>query len=609
MATTELDLMIERDVAVPMRDGTRLRADVYRPWRQGRPIDTPAPTILVRTTYDKERAQDTRDAVQFARHGYVVVIQDVRGRYKSEGCFYHGIDETDDGRDTIDWIARQPWSDGKVGMTGISYLGAVQCAAAISGTPHLASIFHTKAPSDYYQNGFRHGGALLMYTLPIALMVASSSKEALADPVLARSLVDAFANASEWLKRMPLKEGLNPVAQVPDAERWLFDMLSRCDYDDFWKRVPLWQPLEFLDRYADIPGMYVGGWYDLYQEDSFYTALASRKKGPINLLMGPWTHLGFDDFFGDVDFGPAAVLSPDDYFALQLRWFDRTLQGAGAEAEPPVKIFVMGGGDGTKTAAGKLRHGGTWRHEREWPPARADYRAFYFHPSSLLSTELPAAGEARSSYVYDPRNPVPTIGGTSYFPMGRNAETGRWNLFVPYGPHDQRERPEYFGCTTSLPLSSRHDVLAFQTPPLVEDIEVTCPLTVKLWVSSSAVDTDFTAKLIDVHPASLDYPDGYALNLADGIIRARYRNGFERAELLEPDKVYPITFSLHPTSNLFKAGHRIRVDLSSSNYPTYDPNPNTGDAYMVGGRSQVAENRVYHDADHPSHIVLPIIGT
>jgi putative CocE/NonD family hydrolase len=179
---------------------------------------------------------------------------------------------------------------------------------------------------------------------------------------------------------------------------------------------------------------------------------------------------------------------------------------------------------------------------------------------------------------------------------------------VPYGPHDQREKPEYFGCTTSLPLSSRHDVLAFQTPPLVEDIEVTGPLTVKLWASSSAVDTDFTAKLIDVYPASRDYPDGYAMNLADGIIRARYRNGFERAELLEPEKVHTITFTLFPTSNLFKAGHRIRVDLSSSNYPTYDPNPNTGRASTVDGRSLVAENCIYHDADRPSHIVLPIIG-
>jgi putative CocE/NonD family hydrolase len=607
-----MDLIVERDVAVPMRDGIVLRADIYRPARQGRPIETRAPAILVRTTYDKERATDTRDAAQFVRAGYVFVIQDVRGRYKSDGCFYHGIYEADDGRDTIDWLAGQPWSNGKVGMTGISYLGAVQCAAAISGTPHLASIFHTKAPSDYYQNGFRHGGAFLMYTLPIALMVASSSKEALADPVLARSLQEAFENASEWLSRMPLKEGFNPVAQVPDAERWLFDMLLRSDYDEFWKNVPLWQPVEFLDRYADVPGMYVGGWYDLYQEDSFYTALAGRKKGPINLLMGPWTHLGFDDFFGDVDFGPTAVLTPDEYFSLQLRWFDRTLKATASDAEtevqPPVRIFVMGGGDGTQTPAGKMQHGGRWRDEHEWPLARADYRAFYFHRGGLLSTELPAASEAATSYVYDPHNPVPTIGGTSYFPKGRNAETGRWNVFVPYGPHDQREKPEYFGCTTSLPLSSRHDVLAFQTPPLVEDIEVTGPLTVKLWVSSSAVDTDFTAKLIDVHPASQDYPDGYAMNLADGIIRARYRNGFERAELLEPEKVYAITFTLFPTSNLFKAGHRIRVDLSSSNYPTYDPNPNTGDACVVGGRSLVAENRIYQDAERPSHIVLPIIG-
>src|ERR1700730_15234292 len=200
--SSELDLIVERDVAVPMRDGTLLRADVFRAWRQGRPVDTPAPTILVRTTYDKERAQDTRDAGQFVRNGYVFIIQDVRGRYKSQGHFYHGIYETDDGRDTIDWIARQPWSNGKGGLTGISYLGAVQCAAAISGTPHPASIFHPKAPSDYYQNGFRHGGAFLMYTLPIALSVASTSKEALAEPVLERSLLDAFKNAPEWLSRM-----------------------------------------------------------------------------------------------------------------------------------------------------------------------------------------------------------------------------------------------------------------------------------------------------------------------------------------------------------------------------------------------------------------------
>jgi putative CocE/NonD family hydrolase len=605
-----VDVIVERDVAVPMRDGIQLRADIYRPSLQGRPLDTPAPTILVRTTYDKERPQDTRDASGFVRNGYVYVVQDVRGRYHSEGLFYHGLAEAEDGRDSIDWIARQPWSNGRVGMTGISYLGAVQCAAAISGTPHLASMFHAKAPADYYQNGFRHGGAFLMYTLPIAFMVASSSKEATADPVLSRSLRDAFEHAADWLSGMPLKKGLNPLAQVPDVERWLFDMMSRSDYDDFWKHVPLWQPVEFLEAYADVPGMYVGGWYDLYQEEAFYTLLAGRKKGPINLVMGPWTHLGFDDFFGDVDFGAAGMLSPDQYFELQLRWFDRTLKdlSPGADTEPPVRIFVMGGGDGTRTPAGKLRHGGAWRNEHEWPLARARSESFYFHGSGLLSRELPTAGEPPSTYLYDPGDPVPTIGGTSYFLRGRNADTGRWNLFVPYGPRDQRERPDYYGCTTNLPLAARHDVLVFQTPPLAADVEVTGPLTAKLWISSSATDTDFTAKLIDVYPASADYPDGYALNLADGILRARYRTSFLTPELLNPGEVYAITFPLFSTSNLFKAGHRIRVDVSSSNYPTYDPNPNTGDACGRASRRQVADNSIYHDAERPSHIVLPIVA-
>lgn len=604
------DVMVERDVRVAMRDDALLIADVYRPARDGTVAAGPFSTVLVRTTYNKDFAQNSIEAEAFTRGGYVVVIQDVRGRYKSEGAYYHGIYETDDGADTIAWIARQPWSNGKVGMTGISYLAAVQCAAACSGTDHLSSMFHVKAPSSYYQNGFRHAGTFLMYTIPITLMFAASDREPQQNETLLKSLTEAYELAPEWLARAPLKRGLNPLSQVPGVEQWLFDMATKADYDEFWKKIPLWQPEEYLDQYADVPGYYVGGWFDLYREDTFYTLLADRKRGPIKLLMGPWSHLSFDSSVGDVEFGAAAAMSAEEYVALQLRWFDATLneEPTGILDEPPVKLFVMGGGDGRKTKEGKLNHGGRWRQETEWPLSRTAYTDYYFHRNGLLDPTPPTEQESAVTYHYDPEHPVPTIGGTSYFIQGGPPIAGQRRLFVPYGPQDQRESPEFFGCSTHLPLSSRPDVLVFQTPPLAEDIEITGPLVAHLWVSSSAVDTDFTAKLVDVAPPNEDYPNGYAMNLADGIIRARYRDSFERPQLMTPGEIYECAIELFPTSNLFKQGHRIRVDLSSSNYPAYDPNPNTGGPTMTPGTaSLVAENTIRLDAGHPSHIVLPII--
>jgi putative CocE/NonD family hydrolase len=604
------DVTVVRDVGIEMRDGVGLISDIYLPSRDGKAAAGPFSTVLVRTTYNKDLAQGSIDAEAFTRHGYAVVIQDVRGRYKSPGNYYHGIFETEDGADTIDWIARQPWSDGKVGMTGISYLAAVQCAAACSGTPHLSSIFHVKAPSSYYQNGFRHSGTFLMYTIPITLMFAATDREPQYDPVLLKSLTDAYERAPEWLSRAPLKPGLNPLSRVPGVEQWLFDMATKADFDDFWKKVPLWEPEQHVDDYADVPGYYVGGWYDLYHEETFYPLLAGRKRGPIKLLMGPWSHMGFERVVGDVDFGPEAAMSYRDYIALQLRWFDATLKGesSGLLEEPPVKIFVMGGGSGRKTVAGQFDHGGRWRHEQEWPLARTVSTNYYFHPNALLSDMRPTEAESSLTYRYDPNDPVPTIGGTSYFIQGNTSAPNKRQLFVPYGPQDQREDPDYFACSTHLPLSTRQDILVFQTPPLDEDVEVTGPLLAHLWVSSTAVDTDFTAKLIDVAPPNEDYPDGYAMNLADGIIRMRYRDSFERPELMTPGEIYRCTIELFPTSNLFKQGHRIRVDLSSSNYPAYDPNPNTGGPTMVAGAPPiVAQNTIFLDAEHPSHIVLPII--
>ena len=366
-------------------------------------------------------------------------------------------------------------------------------------------MFHVQAPANYYQNGFRHAGTFLMYTISIALMMLSSTKAYWTDRVLANGADEAWKNHLQWLAAMPLKPGLTPLSLGdPDNEQWFFDMMSKTDYDDFWKRVHLWQPVEYLDAYKDIPSYYVGGWYDLYREELFYSTLAKRKKGPIKLLMGPWIHGGIGawphTYSGNVDFGPEAEIASREYYELQLRWFDQILKekNTGVLAEPPVKIFVMGGGDGRKNREGRINHGGKWRMEKDWPLPQARNTKFYFHRDGTLTTAEPG-NEPPSVYLYDPTNPVPTIGGASYF---RPQETP----YVPWGPFDQRESPDYFLCKSTLPLSARHDVLVYRTPILTEDTEITGPIEVKLWASSSAVDTDFTAKLMDFYPPAKTIP-------------------------------------------------------------------------------------------------------
>jgi uncharacterized protein len=601
-------VLLERDVSIRMRDGAELIADVYRPSKDGNLSEAKFPVILIRTSYNKDNRANLYlfDPDYFVERGYVIVIQDVRGRYKSPGHFYHGIYETNDGYDTIEWIAQQPWSNGKVGMTGASYLAAVQQAAAVSGAPHLASIFHVEAPLSYYHY-LRRGGAFAQMVVPIAFYFASTSREALEDPMLRSGLTEADLKGPEWLRRWPFGRGKTLLSRVPEDERFLFDTWFQTDYGQFYTQVPLWEPNQYLDQYADVPGYYFGGWYDPLRENEFYAALAPRKKGPLKLLIGPWGHGTNGSSLGDVNFGPEAALSPQQGNELHLKWFDQTLKGidTGILADPPVRIFVMGGGDGRKDGAGKLRHGGRWRAESAWPLASTQYTNYYLQKGGTLIEAKPAELEASSTYFYDPLDPVPTIGGASFFVI-RSVTPRRF--FVPYGPQDQRESADCLFCKTTLPLATRQDVLLFQTAPLERDVEVTGPLTAKLWISSTAISTDFTAKLIDVYPPTEDYPEGYAMNLADGILRAHYRNGFTRAELMKPGEVYQLTVQLSATSNLFVKGHRIRVDISSSDYPAYDPNPNTGDPYMIGRHRVVAKNVIYHGKDRPSHIVLPVIS-
>ena len=344
---------------------------------------------------------------------------------------------------------------------------------------------------------------------------------------------------------------------------------------------------------------HVTGWYDSWNRQNVlsWQALSAKKKAPQKLIIGPWTHgQQSSPWAGEVEFPAAAGL---DFNNWRLRWFDRWLKNSpnGIEHETPVKLFIMGGGDGHRTEKGRRFHGGSWRDEREFPLARTRFTPYYFRADGSLTPDKPAESRSSTTYRFDPANPVPTVGGNLSSMQGL-AEAGGF---------DQRTRDTTTAARFTLPLSECPDVLVFQTPPLPEDLEVTGPVSVKLWVSSTATDTDFTAKLVDVCPPHPDYPLGFDLNLGDAIKRARYRKSLERAELMQPGEIVELQIDIYPTANVFAQGHRLRVDLSSSNFPRFDPNPNTGEPLQEHRRWLVADNTIHHDAEHPSHILLPII--
>ncbi|MBI4233386.1 MAG: CocE/NonD family hydrolase [Chloroflexi bacterium] len=620
----EYDVAVREDVMVPMRDGVRLATDIYFPAREGKRLPGPFPVVLQRTPYgktDPDRVE--RHCRHFARSRYVAILQDCRGCFNSEGEHSFLAQEAQDGYDTVEWLVRQPWCNGKIGIFGTSYMSWTQSALATQNPPGLACMMPNMGGWNAHTSSVRQGGAMELRWLAWAFWHSGTNpnrslkSEPWTDAALAK------ADFRDWLCRLPLRPGHSPLALVPPYERWALAIYSTGEYTSFWKQ-PGYAIEEYLRQHADVPIYLSGGWYDSYTRSTLeaFVALSTAKKGPVKVLIGPWTHGEKTmqvSYAGDTDLGPQAALPSLE--AFRLRWFDRWLRGLpnGAEQDPPVKLFVMGGGTGRKTAEGRLDHGGSWREEAEWPLARTRSTSHYLHGDGTLSPEAPPIRRSSTTFTFDPAEPVPTIGGNlsslDYLkPLPPNVDprtvppTLRREPITPNGGWDQRERPGLFGCKPPyLPLAARPDVLVFQTPPLQRDVEVTGPTAVKLWVSSSAPDTDFTAKLIDVYPPNQDYPEGYALNLADSIVRARYRNDREKGELLNPGEVYPLTITLYPTSNLFKKGHRIRLDISSSNFPRFDINPNTGEPIGQHRRSQVAENTVHHDAEHPSHIVLPII--
>ncbi len=595
----QYDAICQSNVMIPMRDGVRLATDIYLPATAGQPASGKFPIILERTPYDKAGSGNVTNGTYYARRGYVCAIQDVRGRFVSEGEWYPFAKEAPDGYDTVEWLAAQEWSDGQVGTMGASYCGSDQSALATLNPPHLSTMIVAVGASNYYHCSMRQNGALEQRFMIYAFRMATTSKEAFADANIKAAVDRAFANVGEWVSRAPLKKGTSPLRMLPNYEQWVLDLFMHGEYDDYWKQRG-YAISQYYEEHADVPTLYLGGWYDSYARATCenYTALSKMKESRQVLMMGPWTHGGWGvTNAGDVDFGNHSFINYND---LRLAWFDHFLKGMHTEVSDwsPVKIFVMGTGDGIPNYQGRLHHSGYWRDEQDFPLPDTQFTPYYLHADGELSTALPSADESTSHFSFDPRDPVPTIGG------GISAA----DPIMGAGAFDQRGNSRFFGCKDTLPLNARSDVLTFQTPPLESDVEMTGPITVKLHASSSARDTDFTAKLIDVCPLSDDYPDGLAINLTDSIIRARYRNGWDTPELLEPGNVYEFVFELYPTSNVFKKGHRIRLDISSSNWPRFDANPNTGGDLGVERRLEIADQTIYHEPEHASHVVLPIIN-
>jgi putative CocE/NonD family hydrolase len=455
------------------------------------------------------------------------------------------------------------------------------------------------AVSNCAVSGMRHGGAFeLRFMNWIFNIGAPNSKVALENPAFRAALIENGRRIREHVDSLPLRRGDSPLRVVPEYEAWIVEALRSGPETPFWKIKGL-SVIDHVNEYADVPVLHLTGWYDSWtrQVTMNYEALSKAKTKPQRLTIGPWTHGGQgSSVSGEVEFTRDAAI---DLLAYRLRWYDQWLKGkkTGAEEDAPVWIYVMGTGDDRRSSAGRLMHGGFWRAEKEWPPARTKTVELYLTQDGKLSEKKTEASASKTVYLFDPNHPVPTIGGniSSNPPLMTN------------GGYDQRPRPDTHAATNALPLSERPDVLSFRTDPLKEHVEVTGSVEVKLWVSSSATDTDFTAKLIDEIPPNPDYPLGFDLNIGDSIIRARYRESLDRPKLLTPGEVVPVTIRLYPTSNVFKKGHRIRVDVSSSNFPRFDVNPNTGEPLGTSRRKLVAENAVFHDREHPSHVVLPVI--
>ena len=571
-------IICDRNIAVPLRDGVTLYADLYRPAESGR-----CPVILQRTPYGKEGLAPF--ALRAAAAGYVVMLQDTRGRWQSEGRFTTFTDEQADGFDTCAWVCDQEWSNGRIGMVGGSYVGATQWQAALSGAPGLQTIAPFVTASDYHDGWCYQGGAFELGFATIwalGLGINTADRKAASNPSFGASRdewIHRWNNTGAQLAKWPLAGDALMTEVAPYYEEWLAHPTD----DEYWDRIRV------ADRYGelDLPVLNTGGWFDIFLGGTIANYIGMKtgakteaaRKG-TRLVIGPWSHTsaGTGSIVGTFHPGYDGTLAAVDLDGQYLRWYDRHLRDIdnGLDDEPPVSIFVMGAN--------------VWRNEHEWPLARTRYVDYFFgsggHANTLrgdgvLSDEPPGDASRPDEFLYDPTDPVPTRGGALCCDH-------YWN---PAGQYDQRE------------IESRSDVLCYTSAPLDSPLEVTGPIRVVLYAATSARDTDFTAKLVDVCPG------GCAMNLADGIIRARYRNSMREESLPTPGAVEEYEIDLWATSYVFSAGHRLRVEISSSNFPRFDRNPNTGGVIATTTEAEliITHQTIFHDAAHPSRIILPII--
>ncbi len=590
-------VVVEHNVLIPAGDSVLLATDIYRPAVDGQPLTEPLPLLLQRTPYGKSGERFIPQATYFASQGYVVALQDLRGRYASGGTFtkYNPL-EAPDGALTVEWLARLPYVDGRVGMWGTSYGAHTQADASKLNPEGLsAMVINMGGMANAWDHAVRQGGA---FELGRELSWAFRQIPMEIDDPVVRAHFER-EQIDDWYHAWPFRRGLNPLSIAPNFESYLLEEYAHGDYDGYWKEIGInWE--EYYDQTADVPMVHVGGWYDIFLRGTIrnYQELSRRQSSPKWLIIGPWTHSGNErTYAGDVDFGPAAAIT-DFHSGFQIRWFDYLLKGKKTEGIPgkPVQLFVMGTGDGSKNEAGRLNHGGYWLETDSWPLPDAKPDTFYFQAGGSLSTQPPDGASSATTFTFDPDHPVPTLGGNV-------------SARVKDGAFDQRERPDFIGSRLPyLPLRARSDVVVFQTEPLEEDIQIAGPITLRLYVSSTAEDTDFTVKLLDVYPPSEDFPAGFDMNLTDAIMRMSYRNGRHERDLISPGEVYELTIEPFPTANVFKKGHRIRVDISSSNFPRWDVNPNTGEPFGSSRRKVKADNTVYHSVERPSQIILPVVA-
>lgn len=590
-------LWVLRNVMIPANDGVRLATDIYRQGNGEKPFDRQLPLLLQRTPYGKTSDRFMETLAHLTSRGYVVAVQDVRGRYNSEGTFtkYSSL-EASDGAATVEWLSRQSYTDGRVGMWGTSYAAHTQADASKLNPAGLsAMILNMGGMTNAWDHAVRQGGA---FELGRELTWAFRQIPAeITDTVV--QLHFQKEKIEDWYAAWPFRKGLNPLSIAPNFEQYILEEATHSDYDEFWKETGInWE--EYFARTADVPMVHIGGWYDIFLRGTIrnFVVLDSLQQSPKWLIIGPWTHSGNTrTFAGEVDFGPSAAI-PDFQVAYQGLWFDYLLKDRKDNriSSDPVQLFIMGTGDGTRNKAGHLNHGGYWQGFDTWPPKGIQPQTFYFRGDGSLSRQKPAADSPVTIFTYDPSHPVPTLGGNV-------------SARVKDGAYNQRERPDFIGSIPPyLPLRARQDVVVFQTEPLTEDLRMVGPIEVELFVASSATDTDFTVKLLDVYPPSKDFPEGFDLNLTDAIVRMSYRNGRHTRELITPGEMYRIRIEPFPTANVFKKGHRIRVDISSSNFPRWDVNPNTGEPMGQHRRMIPADNTIFHSAEYPSRIVLPVMG-